>query len=94
MNGSHPRAVTTDGMIQSGADWSVVPISGGRQSSIGSGATIIAGVTIGEGELVGTGAGVTKDVPNLGCRRAGQDCLSCQGCAFEVGSSKARAPGE
>jgi UDP-2-acetamido-3-amino-2,3-dideoxy-glucuronate N-acetyltransferase len=63
-NDLHPRAVNLDGSLQTEADWVVVPTLVKRRASIGSNATIIAGVTIGEGALVGAGAVVTKDVPD------------------------------
>lgn len=62
-NDLHPRAVNLDGSLQSDADWSVVPTLVKRYASIGSNATIVAGVTIGEGAQIGAGAVVTKDVP-------------------------------
>jgi UDP-2-acetamido-3-amino-2,3-dideoxy-glucuronate N-acetyltransferase len=61
INDPHPRA-TTDGRLQTDADWAVVPTRVGRGASIGSGATILCGLTIGEGALVGAGAVVTRDV--------------------------------
>ena len=62
INDLYPRA-TTDGALQTEADWSVLPTRVERGASIGSGAVILAGVTIGAGALVGAGAVVTKDVP-------------------------------
>jgi UDP-2-acetamido-3-amino-2,3-dideoxy-glucuronate N-acetyltransferase len=62
-NDLHPRAVNADGSLQTDADWKCVPTLVRRRASIGSNATVIAGVTIGEGALVGAGAVVTKDVP-------------------------------
>lgn len=61
INDRHPRA-TSGGLLQTEADWSVVPTRVGRGASIGSGATILCGVTIGEDALVGAGAVVTRDV--------------------------------
>lgn len=63
INDKHPRATNTHGALQSEADWQVVPTIVRRRASIGSGATIICGVTIGEGAAVGAGAVVTRDVP-------------------------------
>jgi acetyltransferase-like isoleucine patch superfamily enzyme len=63
-NDLHPRAVNPDGSLQTDANWTVVPTLVKRRASIGSNATIIAGVTIGEGALVGAGAVVTRDVPD------------------------------
>jgi acetyltransferase-like isoleucine patch superfamily enzyme len=62
-NDLHPRAVTPDGELQTEADWQVVATLVKAGASIGSHATILAGVTIGEGAMVGAGAVVTKDVP-------------------------------
>ena len=61
INDKHPRA-TTEGALQTEADWSVVPTLVQRGASIGSGATILCGVTIGAGAIVGAGAVVTHDV--------------------------------
>src|SRR5258708_1041037 len=63
INDKYPRATAADGSLQSEADWSVVETIVGRGASIGSGATILCGVTIGEYAVVGAGAVVTKDVP-------------------------------
>jgi acetyltransferase-like isoleucine patch superfamily enzyme len=63
-NDLHPRAVTVDGRLQAEADWTMVPTRVRRRASIGSNATILAGVTIGESALVGAGAVVTRDVPD------------------------------
>jgi acetyltransferase-like isoleucine patch superfamily enzyme len=63
INDPDPRAVNEDGTKKTDADWVCVPTVVKKRSSIGSNATILAGVTIGEGALVGAGAVVTKDVP-------------------------------
>jgi acetyltransferase-like isoleucine patch superfamily enzyme len=65
INDRYPRA-TADGRPQSEADWTVVPTLVKRGASIGSGAVILCGMTIGEGALVGAGAVVTHDVPDGG----------------------------
>lgn len=63
-NDPHPRA-TIDGRLQNDADWKVVPTLVKRGASIGSGAVILCGITIGENAMVGAGAVVTHDVsPN------------------------------
>lgn len=64
-NDLHPRAVNADGSLQTDADWTMVPTLVKQRASIGSNATILAGITIGEGALVGAGAVVTKDVPDF-----------------------------
>ena len=63
INDKYPRATAADGSLQSEDDWSVVETIVGRGASIGSGATILCGVTIGEYAIVGAGAVVTRDVP-------------------------------
>jgi UDP-2-acetamido-3-amino-2,3-dideoxy-glucuronate N-acetyltransferase len=62
INDPHPRA-TSGGQLQTEADWTVVPTRVCRGASIGSGAAILCGITIGEGAMVGAGAVVTRDVP-------------------------------
>jgi acetyltransferase-like isoleucine patch superfamily enzyme len=62
INDRHPRA-TAEGQLQTDADWQVVPTRICRGASVGSGAVIMCGVTVGEKALVGAGAVVTKDVP-------------------------------
>ena len=62
-NDRYPRACRVDGQLQDTADWQVVPTYVRRRASIGSGAVILPGVTIGAGALVGAGAVVTQDVP-------------------------------
>jgi len=62
-NDKYPRATNPDGSPQTEADWEIVPTLVKKGASIGSGAVIIAGVTIGENAIVGAGAVVTKDVP-------------------------------
>jgi UDP-2-acetamido-3-amino-2,3-dideoxy-glucuronate N-acetyltransferase len=63
INDLYPRSTTTDGGLQTEADWKVVPTFIRKGASVGSSSTILAGVTIGEGAIVGAGAVVTKDVP-------------------------------
>src|SRR4051812_9441104 len=63
-NDLQPRAVNPDGSLQTDADWTMVPTLVKRRGSLGSNATILAGITIGEGALIGAGAVVTRDVPN------------------------------
>jgi UDP-2-acetamido-3-amino-2,3-dideoxy-glucuronate N-acetyltransferase len=62
INDKVPRATTAAGQLQTDADWIPVPTVVKRGASIGSGATIMCGVTIGERAVVGAGAVVTKDV--------------------------------
>ena len=63
-NDIYPRAVTPEGEIQSPDDWKLVKTRVKMRASIGSNATILCGVTIGEGALVGAGSVVTHDVPD------------------------------
>lgn len=63
-NDKYPRATTQSGALQSEADWALQPTRVKRRASIGSNATILCGVTIGEGAIVGAGAVVTHDVPD------------------------------
>jgi|SRR5262245_6112319 len=63
INDKYPRA-TVDGHLQTEADWSVVPTLVRHRASIGSGAVILCGVTIGSGAMIGAGAVVTRDVPD------------------------------
>src|SRR5579872_191157 len=62
-NDLYPRA-TIDGRLQTESDWQVVPTRVKRGASIGSGAIILAGVTVGEEAMIGAGAVVTRDVPD------------------------------
>lgn len=64
INDTYPRAANDDGSLQTEADWEVIETRVRRRASIGSNATILAGVTVGEHALVGAGAVVTKDVPD------------------------------
>lgn len=63
-NDLFPRATTEDGAPQSDGDWELRPTIVRRGASIGSNATILAGVVIGEAAMVGAGAVVTNDVPD------------------------------
>lgn len=62
-NDPYPRATNTTGVLQTDADWACVPTVVKRGASIGSNATLLSGITIGEGAIVGAGSVVTKDVP-------------------------------
>lgn len=63
INDTYPRATTPDGRLQTDADWAVEPTVVKKGASIGSGATVLCNVVIGENALVGAGSVVTKDVP-------------------------------
>lgn len=63
INDKYPRASNQDGIIQIEGDWELIPTLVKRRASIGSNATILCGLTIGEGAIIGAGSVVTKDVP-------------------------------
>lgn len=63
INDKYPRATNTDGSMQSENDWEVVKTYIRKGASIGSSATILSGVTVGENAVIGAGSVVTKDVP-------------------------------
>jgi len=63
INDIYPRATNAAGAIQTEADWSVTPTIVRRGASIGTNATVLGGVTVGERAIVGAGAVVTRDVP-------------------------------
>ena len=62
-NDRHPSAVGEDGELLTDVDWNLVTTHVGRRASIGANATIVCGVTIGEGAMVAAGSVVTHDVP-------------------------------
>lgn len=63
INDVYPRATASDGGLQTEADWTVGPTVIRRGASIGSGATILCNLSIGENAIIGAGSVVTKDVP-------------------------------
>lgn len=63
VNDSYPRATTASGDLQTEKDWKVEKTLVKQGASIGSGATILANLTIGERAIVGAGSVVTRDVP-------------------------------
>jgi acetyltransferase-like isoleucine patch superfamily enzyme len=63
INDSYPRATTPEGELQSAQDWKVEPTLVRTGASVGSGATILSNVVIGEHAIVGAGSVVTRDVP-------------------------------
>lgn len=63
INDKYPRATTAEGSLQNDSDWKVSPIVVQRGASIGTGATILGGVSIGPRAIVGAGSVVTRDVP-------------------------------
>jgi len=77
INDKIPRATNAQGELQTDTDWAAIPTLVKRGASIGSGATIMCGVTIGERAVVGAGAVVTRDVPN-GVTVIGNPARECQ----------------
>jgi acetyltransferase-like isoleucine patch superfamily enzyme len=63
INDSYPRATTPRGELQTEKDWNVEPTLVKKGASIGSGATVLGNLTIGENALIGAGSVVTRDVP-------------------------------
>ncbi|MDA8172466.1 MAG: acyltransferase [Nitrospiraceae bacterium] len=63
INDKYPRATNTGGKLQTERDWEVRPTVVKKGASIGSGATILCNVTVGENATVGAGSVVTRDVP-------------------------------
>src|SRR5260370_23456244 len=63
INDRFPRATAARGGLQPEADWTCVPTLVKRGASVGSGSTILCGITIGERAIVGAGSVVTKNVP-------------------------------
>ena len=62
VNDKYPRATNEDGRLQTGDDWELLRTRICRRATIGSGATVLGGIRIGEGATVGAGAVVTRDV--------------------------------
>lgn len=65
VNDLYPAAANAEGSLQSAEDWTCVPTLVRRRASVGSNATILCGITIGEQALVGAGAVVTRDVADF-----------------------------
>ena len=63
INDRFPRATTMDGTLQRETDWVCEPTVVRRGASIGSSATLLGGITVGENAIVGAGSVVTRDVP-------------------------------
>ena len=62
-NDTYPRSTNSDGTLQTGTDWEVRPTVVRKGASIGSGATLLCNLSVGENAIVGAGSVVTKDVP-------------------------------
>lgn len=63
INDLYPRATNGSGQLQTEADWKCIPTLVRRGASIGSGATLLCGITVGEQAVIGAGSVVTRDVP-------------------------------
>lgn len=63
INDTYPRAITAEGSMQTKADWTVERTVIKKGASVGTGATILSNISIGENAIVGAGSVVTKDVP-------------------------------
>lgn len=63
INDKKPRATTGTGILQSESDWDCQQTLIKKGASIGSGVTLLGGITIGERALIGAGSVVTRDVP-------------------------------
>jgi acetyltransferase-like isoleucine patch superfamily enzyme len=85
INDLYPRSTTAGGELQTEADWKVEPTLVKKGASIGSGATILARVTVGEGAIVGAGSVVTRDVP-AGAVVAGNPARVLRKTAKEIGT--------
>ncbi|MBI1878633.1 MAG: N-acetyltransferase [Chloroflexi bacterium] len=92
LNDKNPRAINPDGTLKSDADWQVSPTRLGFGAGIGGGATILPGVSVGKWAIVGSGAVVTRNVPDYGlaygnpARLAGFVCPCGQRLAPKSGS--------
>ena len=64
INDKYPEATNKDGSLQNDNDWNCVPTIIKKGASIGSGSTLLCGITIGSKAIVGAGSVVTKDIPD------------------------------
>lgn len=89
LNDKNPRAITPDGNLKTDADWQVSPTYIGYGAGIGGGAVILPGVSVGRWAIVGSGAVVTRNVPDYGlvygnpARLAGFVCPCGQRLVFK-----------
>jgi len=63
INDRFPRATTEDGKLQTEQNWTCIPTLVQKRASIGSSATLLCGITIGENSIIGAGSVVTRDIP-------------------------------
>lgn len=66
LNDKNPRAINPDGALKSDADWQVSPTHIGYGAGVGGGAVILPGVSVGKWAIIGSGAVVTRSIPNYG----------------------------
>jgi acetyltransferase-like isoleucine patch superfamily enzyme len=66
LNDKNPRAINADGSLKTEADWQVSPTHIGLGAGVGGGAIILPGVSLGKWAIVGSGAVVTRNVPDYG----------------------------
>jgi UDP-2-acetamido-3-amino-2,3-dideoxy-glucuronate N-acetyltransferase len=98
-NDRYPRAITSTGELARAADWQVSPITLEDGSSIGAGAVVVAGITVGRFATVGAGAVVTRDVPSHAlvvgspARRIGWVCACGARLVDSKGEPMAAEPG-
>lgn len=64
INDKYPKSLNQDGSMQTEDDWQVIPTLIEECASVGSGSTILCGITIGRGAIVGAGSVVTKNIPS------------------------------
>jgi len=64
INDKYPKAISESGELQTDDDWEVIPIVVKQGASIGSNATLLCGITVGSGAIIGAGSVVTQDVPD------------------------------
>ena len=64
INDKYPKATSESGALQTEEDWEVIPTIVKKGASIGSNATLLCGITVGSGSVIGAGSVVTRDVPD------------------------------
>ena len=64
INDKYPKAATDSGTLQTEKDWEVVPTVIKKRASIGSNATLLCGITVGSGSIIGAGSVVINDIPD------------------------------
>jgi len=62
-NDLYPKAANLDGKLKTDKDWTCIPTLVKRGAAVGSGSTLLCGITVGENALIGAGSVVTADVP-------------------------------